>query len=138
MAIVTRQEFKILISAVLLAVCAMLGLDIHLASLPHIMVYMHTDQLHMQQSISIFLLGLGASLLVYGPLSDRYGRKPIVIMGMTLAIISSYVTALTHNVHAFLLMRLLQGIGSGVCMGLGRTIIADVLHGDRLAPTLAC
>ncbi len=133
MNIITRQEFKVLTCAVLLGICGMLGTDIHLASLPYIMVYLHTDQPHMQQSISIFLLGLGVSLLVYGPLSDGYGRKPVVIIGMVIAIVSSFATDWAHNIQIFLLMRLLQGIGSGVCMGLGRTIVADVLHGDRLS-----
>ncbi|MCP4474022.1 MAG: multidrug effflux MFS transporter [Gammaproteobacteria bacterium] len=129
----TRQEFTILSITVLVAICGTLGIDIHLASMPHIMAYLQTDKQHMQQSVSIFLLGMGSSLLFYGPLSDRYGRKPIVIFGLLLAILSSYATPFTTTIHTFLLTRLLQGIGSGVCLGLGRTIVADVLQGDRLA-----
>lgn len=129
----TRQEFKILSITVFVAICGTLGIDIHLASMPHIMAYLQTDKPHMQQSVSIFLLGMGSSLLFYGPLSDRYGRKPIVIFGLSLAALSSYVTPFTTTIHTFLLVRLLQGIGSGVCLGLGRTIVADVLQGDRLA-----
>lgn len=130
---VTREEFRILSIVVLVAICGMLGIDIHLASLPHIMEFLKTDQTHMQQSISIFLLGMGGSLLFYGPLSDKHGRKPIVIFGLTLAAIASFATAYTTTISAFLLMRLLQGIGSGVCIGVGRTIIADVLQGVRFA-----
>lgn len=130
---ITREEFKILSIVVLVAICGMLGVDIHLASLPHIMTYMHTDQAHMQQSISVFLLGMGGSLLFYGPLSDKHGRKPIVIFGLALAAIASFATAFTHDISSFLAMRLLQGIGSGVCVGVGRTIVADVLQGVRFA-----
>lgn len=130
---ISFAEFKILSVIMLIAVCGLLGLDIHLASLPLIMHDMHTDQAHIQQSITLFLLGMGGSLLFYGPLSDKYGRKPIVTIGLSLAIVTSFTAAFTSTIHLFLFMRLLQGIGSGVCMGLGRTMMADILQGARLA-----
>lgn len=127
----TTTELKTLAIIVLVAICGTLGIDIHLPSLPSIMNYMNTDKQHMQQSISFFLLGMGLSLLVYGPLSDKYGRKPVVIFGLLLASVSSLAIAFTHRIDIFLLIRLLQGIGSGVCTGVGRTIIADILQGER-------
>lgn len=130
---ITVQEFKTLSIIVVVAICGMLGIDIHLASMPHIMTFMHTNQQHMQQSVSIFLLGMGASLLFYGPLSDRFGRKPIVNFGLLLAALASYASVFTTDINAFLFTRLLQGVGSGVCIGLGRTMIADILQGDRFA-----
>lgn len=130
---ISAHEIRILAIVVIIATCSLLGIDIHLASLPFIMKYMHTDKTHMQQSVSIFFLGLGVSMLFYGPLSDKYGRKPIVIIGLIIAAIASFASVFTHNIHSFLLMRLLQGIGCGVCTGLGRSIVADILQGDRLA-----
>lgn len=130
---VTRHEFKILTILVVVGICGNLGIDIHLASMPHIMKFMHTDQQHMQQSVSIFLLGMGLSLLFYGPLSDKYGRKPIVIIGLAIAAIASFIAVFTTDINSFLLTRLFQGVGTGVCTGLGRTIVADILKGDRFA-----
>ncbi len=127
------SEFKILALISFVATCGMLGTDIHLASIPHIMTYMHTDKVHMQQSVSIYLLGMGLSLLFYGPLSDKYGRKPVVIFGLTVASIASFIAVFVNDINSFLLLRLLQGMGSGVCLGVGRTIVADVLTGERLA-----
>lgn len=129
----TGTQVKALIITIFVALCGTLGIDIHLASMPRIMAFMHTDSAHMQQSVSIFLLGLGSSILFYGPISDKYGRKPVVLSGLTLASTASFFTIFSTNIHSFLLLRLLQGVGSGVCQGIGRTIFADVLQGERLA-----
>ncbi len=112
---------------------AFMGVDIHLASMPHIQLFMHTNQAHMQQSVSFFLMGMGVSLFFYGPLSDKYGRKPIVLFGLGLATVSSFAAAFTIHIGPFLIMRILQGVGSGVCSGIGRTILADRMQGKRLA-----
>lgn len=133
--VITRREFKLLSLTILLAICGSIGTDIHLASLPHIMAYMHTDRQHMQQSVTFFILGVGLSILVYGPLSDKIGRKPVVIFGLVLACISSFSAAFVQHITPFLILRILQGAGSGVCWGLGRIIAADVMQGERLAAT---
>jgi DHA1 family 2-module integral membrane pump EmrD-like MFS transporter len=129
----TGQTIQSLIVLVALGVIGLLGVDIHLASLPHIMAFMHTNKAHMQQSVSLFLLGLGLSLLIYGPLPDNHGRKPIVLIGLSIAAISSFASCFTHHITPFLITRLIQGIGFGVCMGLGRTMVADLLSGEQLA-----
>lgn len=131
--IVTKNEFKLLVITIAIAICGSLGVDIHLASLPHIMVYMHTTKQAMQQSVTLFILGVGLSILVYGPLSDKLGRRHVVIFGLCLACVASFAAAFTKTVEPFLALRFLQGVGSGVCWGLGRIIAADVMQGERLA-----
>lgn len=130
---ITRQEFQTIVIILFVAMFGSLGIDIHLASMPDIMSYLHTDKAHMQQSVSLFLLGAGVSLLFYGPLSDRYGRKPIVTFGLTLAALASFASIFSTSINLFLLTRLLQGLGMGVCWGLGRTMLADMFQGDRFA-----
>jgi len=126
-------EIKILTIVIFLAIGTFLGVDIHLASMPHIMRFMDTNEHYMQLSVSLFLLGLGTSILIYGPLSDKHGRKPIIIIGLAIAVIASIGAALSKTIEVFLFMRILQGIGSGVCIGLGRVIVADISKGKRLA-----
>lgn len=128
---VSKHEFKTLAIIVLVAICAFLGVDIYLPSMPFIADFMHADKAQMQQSVSIYLLGTGASVLFYGPLSDKYGRRPIVIFGMVLATLASIAAAYTTKINEFLIIRLLQGVGAGVAIGIGRTMIADVLQGER-------
>lgn len=114
-----------------------IAVDIHLASMPAIQLYMHTDPQHMQQSVSFFLVGMGVSLLFYGPLSDRYGRRPVVIAGLGLASLSAFATIFVSHIAIFLLLRVLQGVGSAVCAGIGRTILADRSEGRRLAALMS-
>lgn len=126
-------ERRVLYSTIVFAIGGFLGIDIHLASLPAIMEYLHTDKIHMQQSISLYLLGMGVSMLFYGPLSDHYGRKPVILFGLIFGSLFGFLCMFTQNIHQFLLARVLQGLGCGVCMGLGRTVIGDVLQGERFA-----
>lgn len=128
---INTEELTILAITIFISICGGLGIDIHLASLPQIMLDMNTDKAHMQQSVAIYLFGIGASMLLYGPLSDRYGRRPIVIFGLSVGAAASFACILTHHIGSFLTFRLLQGIGLGVCSGIGRTIFADTLPGVR-------
>lgn len=127
----SHTERKSLISTTVFAVAGFLGIDIHLASMPAIMQFMHTDKVHMQQSISLYLLGMGVSMLFYGPLSDKLGRRPVILFGLGFGCLFSFLTMFTYTIHQFLLTRLMQGLGCGVCLGLGRIVISDLLQGDR-------
>ena len=119
--------------SVMAMISGLLAIDIHLASMPYIMKFMHTDKQHMGQSISFFLFGAGSSMLVYGPLSDKYGRRVMMLIGLSIATLASFCSVLTDNITSFLITRLLQGIGAGACMGLGRVILADIVQGPRYA-----
>ena len=115
------------------AISAMLGVDIHLASLPEIATYMGTTKQIVQQSVSIYFGGLGVSLLFYGPLSDYLGRKPVILIGLLIGMLSSYAASMTTHIVPFLVMRLIQGIGAGASMGICRVMMADLVQGERLA-----
>src|ERR1700675_3225863 len=62
-------------------------------------------------AMSVYLLSLGAALLVYGPVSDRFGRKPIVVFGCALVIIASLGCIFSHSLPALVFFRSVQGAG---------------------------
>ncbi len=130
---ITLRQFSYLLVVGFVAMCGGLGIDLHLASMPFIAEALHTNQQSVQQSIAIYLLGMGVGQLFYGPLSDQYGRKPIVLIGLSIAVITSLAAAFVTDISSFLILRVLQGIGAGVCFGLGRTIVADMLEPEALA-----
>lgn len=80
-------------------------------------------------TMSVYLLGTGATLLVYGPISDRFGRKPIVVFGCTLVIIASISCFFARSLPQLLWFRALQGAGaSGPAMA-AVTIVSDLFDG---------
>ena len=121
----TRRAYTTIGLCIILALCGSLGTDIHLASLPILTHVFHTQKHVMAQSVSLFVLGVSLSILFYGPLSDCYGRKPIVIAGLSLAAISCFAACFTSHVVFFLSARLFQGLGCGVCWGLARVIVIE-------------
>lgn len=72
-----------------------------------------------------YLLGFGFSQLFYGPLSDRYGRKKLLLWGMVIFSIGCFWSIFAESYNTLLLSRIIQGIGAGSCMTLSRAILRD-------------
>jgi MFS transporter, DHA1 family, multidrug resistance protein len=80
-------------------------------------------------AMSVYLLGLGAALLVYGPVSDSYGRKPIVVFGCVLGIIASLGCIFAQSLPQLLFFRALQGVGAAAPGMAAVTIVSDLFEG---------
>lgn len=91
--------------------------------MPIISQQMDASHAEIQLTLSLFFIAFALMQLFWGPLSDRYGRKPIVLSGLVLFIISSVLAALSTTIHMLVWMRLLQAIGacSGAVMTLAIT-----------------
>ncbi|MEJ2765897.1 multidrug effflux MFS transporter [Photobacterium sp. MCCC 1A19761] len=131
----SREELKVVAILTLLLFIGLMGTDIHLSSLPEMTKFMGTTQKLMQSSISIFLLGVGCSALVYGPLSDKYGRKPVIMIGISTAIAGNLWATTLSEIEPFLISRFVQGFGSGVSLALSRVVLSDIVQGERYAIT---
>lgn len=105
--------------------------DLYVPALPIISAYFHTTDSIIQLTITFFMIGLGLSHLIYGPLSDRIGRKPPILFGIGLSIVGSLICFLAPTVIWLIIGRFFQGLGIGVCNSVGRSLIRDVLT-DRL------
>lgn len=80
-------------------------------------------------AVSLFMLGFATTPVVFGPLSDRYGRRPVLLAGCILFSSASWGCALAHSMTAFMIFRLIQGAGAGVGTVLALAIIRDVFEG---------
>ncbi|MCO5092181.1 multidrug effflux MFS transporter [Bosea sp. (in: a-proteobacteria)] len=111
-------------------------INIYLPSMPGIVTYFQTDIPTIQYALSLYLLGLAVGQLAYGPLSDRLGRRPVLLAGMAIYSTGSLLCSLAQGIEIFLVGRVLQAIGGGAGMVLGRAMVRDVYDEARVASVL--
>lgn len=102
-----------------------LSTDLYLPSLPHLATGFATTPAGIQQTLSLFVIGFGTAQLVSGPLSDRYGRKPVMIGGLTLYLASSVACALAPSLPLLVAARFAQAIGCCTGVVVARAVIRD-------------
>ena len=127
-----RRSPPHLITLVLLAGLAALALNIFLPSLPGMTSYFGTDYRLMQLSVAIYLAVNAALQLIVGPLSDKYGRRPIILAGTGVFLVATLGCALSQTVGMFLFFRMMQA-AIVVSMVLSRAIVRDMVPQDRAA-----
>ena len=90
-----------------------------------------------QLTFSVALFGMAFATLFYGSLSDRYGRRPVLLSGLALFLVGSALSAIATSVIPLVLGRLVQAIGAGCGVTLGRAIAQDVYGRERLVKAIA-
>jgi len=110
-----------------------MALNILTPAVPGLVATFGTDAASVQLTLSLYLFGLAASQLVMGPLSDRFGRRPVVLAGLTLAAVSSVAALAATSIEALIVARIIQAIGASTGVVVGRAIIRDLYDRDRAA-----
>jgi|GEM_PF-874456 len=111
--------------------------DMYLPALPHLISAFHTTSKHIQLTISVYFIGACASMLILGPISDRIGRRKVVLSGVTIMIIGTFFCWYTSSYHLFVLGRVLQGLGAGAGFAVMRTVMRDMVSGNDFAHIIA-
>lgn len=111
---------------IMMSMSALIATDIFLPAMVDMIHYYSLNTVQAQSLISVYLFGIAVMQLVYGPVSDSFGRKTILIIGITLFIVSSVAMTFFNSYHAILLMRLIQALGACVGFTLGRAIVGDL------------
>ena len=101
------------------------SISLYVPSMPSLAAEFRAEAWLVQQTFTIFLAGFAAAQLVYGPLADRFGRRPVLIGGLMLYIAASLACALSPGIDEFLLARLVQGLGACVGPVVVRAIVRD-------------
>jgi DHA1 family bicyclomycin/chloramphenicol resistance-like MFS transporter len=115
-----------------------LAMDMMLPALPNIASTFHIlDANRPQAVLAIFLLGFGVGQFVMGPLSDRFGRRPVLVDGMALYCIASVIAIMSNSFEMLLVARLLEGIGTSATRVIATSIVRDCYAGRRMASVMS-
>ena len=115
--------------ALLLAALATIGpfaVDTYMPAFGGMSQDLHATTLEMQQTLSVYLAAFAFMFLFHGALSDSYGRKPVILAGLSIFAIASIGCALSQNIGQLIFFRALQGISVGAGMVVGRAMIRDL------------
>ena len=119
----------VMILALLIIPLLGLGIDIYVPSLPALTQYFATSSLHVQNTLTIYLLGLGVSQLIAGNIVDAYGRRNTLLIALLGYIILCLFIVHTNSINVMVWFRFLQGICAGFAAVSARSIFSDLFSG---------
>jgi len=125
---------------ILLAVLTGLGpltVDMYLASMPDIGRALAASPAQVQLTISSYLIGYAIGQVFYGPLSDRHGRRPVMLAALTVYVLASFACAVAPTIELLIAARFVQAVGGAGAVVLARAVVRDVYEGVRLGRELA-
>jgi DHA1 family bicyclomycin/chloramphenicol resistance-like MFS transporter len=129
-------EFVVLVAAIM--ALNPLAMDMMLPALPEIgAAFRVENHNHLQTVLSSFLVGFGVGQFLIGPLSDRYGRRPVLIGGMILYGLASVLTLIAPSFETLLLARALQGLSTAATRVIATSVVRDCYAGRRMASVMS-
>ena len=110
-----------------------LCIDMYLPALPDLSSQLHVGASATQLTLTACVVSIAAGQLVLGPISDRVGRRPPLLAGLTAFLASSAACALAPNIYVLTSFRLIQGLGGAAGIAISRSIVRDLHSGPALA-----
>jgi len=112
----------------MLAAFAPLAIDMYLPALPDMATSLGSDSGGAQLTIASYFVGMGLGQLIYGPLTDRFGRRPPLFVGVGLFLVASLACALAQTMPEMVALRFVQALGGCAGMVVARAVVRDVAH----------
>jgi DHA1 family bicyclomycin/chloramphenicol resistance-like MFS transporter len=131
------------LTPVLLALLALLSaftplsIDLYLPALPMITVDLHGTVGDIQLTLSAFMIAFGAGQIFYGPAGDRFGRRPVILSGLFVYVLTSIGCAFAGEAVHLIVLRLLEGVAACGSVVLARTMVRDLAERDQAARAMS-
>ncbi|MDP7667006.1 MAG: multidrug effflux MFS transporter [Rhodospirillales bacterium] len=129
-----RPPFAILIAT---TATGPLAMGIFLPSMPGLMRVFDAGYGTVQLTLTLYMVGFAAAQLVFGPLSDRFGRRPVILAGLTLFVAASAACLAATSIETLIAARIVQSVGGCAGMVIVRAIIRDLYDRDQSASQIA-
>src|SRR4051794_1760528 len=129
-----KAPFPLLVA---MTACGTLGMHIIIPALPATARALGMSIATSQLTITLYLIGLAIGQLLYGPVSDRFGRRPVLLAGLSVFTGASIMTALAPNAGVLIGARILQSLGGCAGLVLGRAAVRDGASAEKAAGQLA-
>jgi DHA1 family bicyclomycin/chloramphenicol resistance-like MFS transporter len=130
-------SFALTLLLAMLAGLGPLSVDMYLASLPSIGRILDAPTSQVQLTISAYLIGFAVAQVLYGPLSDRHGRRPVLMAALGIYLLATLACALSFSIETLIAARFIQALGGSGASVLARTIVRDMYEGTRVGRELA-
>ena len=111
--------------------------DLYLPSLPAMTGAFGTEVAQVQLTLSVFIAGFAVSQILFGPVSDRFGRRPVLLVGLSVYLIASIGAVFASGIDDLITWRFVQGVGAGSGPVLARAVVRDLYEGDAAARVLS-
>ena len=121
-----NRNFRTTLILSALVAIAPMSIDMYLPALPALERFFATDTASVQHTLASFFLGLTVGQLLYGPIADRYGRKPPLYFGLTLYVVASAACALAPTIGSLIGLRFLQALSGCAGMVVARAVVRDL------------
>ncbi|HEX9452490.1 MAG TPA: Bcr/CflA family multidrug efflux MFS transporter [Burkholderiales bacterium] len=121
-----NKNFRTTLILSALVAFAPMSIDMYLPALPALERYFSTDTASVQHTLASFFAGLAIGQLLYGPIADKYGRKPPLYFGLTLYVIASAACALAPGIGSLIVLRFLQAVSGCAGMVVARAMVRDL------------
>ncbi|MCC6780648.1 MAG: multidrug effflux MFS transporter [Hyphomicrobiales bacterium] len=128
-----RPAWSLLALLIAMSGVSSLSLNILVPAIPSMATKLATDPAYIQLTVSLYILGLAVAQLVFGPLSDRLGRRPVVLAGLALAAVASAAALLASTVVGLVAARITQSLGASTGQTISRAIIRDLYDREQAA-----
>lgn len=127
-----HKNVNLLLMLVLLVAVGQMAQTIYIPAIADMARDLNVREGAVQSVMAAYLLTYGVSQLFYGPLSDRVGRRPVILVGMTIFMLATIIAMTTHSLTMLIAASALQGMGTGVGGVMARTLPRDLYEGSQL------
>lgn len=132
-----RRDAELILLLALLAAIGPLSIDTYLPGMPAIAAELHVAISAVEQSLSAYFVGIAAGQVVCGPLSDRFGRRPILFGGLALYLLATVACVVAPTAGVLVAARAVQGLGASAMATASRAVVRDLWAGNRAARAMS-